>query len=143
MTIIALMNCNWNKKYGYRYIQYDLQPTELDAHTFEEFVQLTSSFPGATYTDALEKGKVSYLEVAIDFLFKDTWDLLIHKSGVHSSYRYFPLSGAAPSVYTGAVKSASKSAAYTKTKPKIVGATRSTPSGRGWSAGSATWATRL
>lgn len=109
------------KLYGYRYLQYDLQPTELDALAFEQFLHLTSPFPGATYTDALTLGTVSYLEVAIDFLFKDTADLLIHKPGVHISKRFFPPSGAPPTVYTGAVKSASKSAAYTKTKPSIIG----------------------
>lgn len=109
------------KLYGYRYLQYDVQPTEHDAATFEEFLHLTSAFHGATYADALVKGKVSYLEVAIDFLFKDTADLLIHKSGVQTSYRFFPPHGAAPTVYAGAVNSASKSVAYTKTRPKIMG----------------------
>jgi hypothetical protein len=63
------------------------------------------------------KGKVSYLEIAIDFLFKDTSDLLIFQSGVQSSWRYFPASGTAPSSYTGAKKSVSKSLAYTKIEP--------------------------
>ena len=78
------------KVYGYRLLQYDLQPTELDPHTFEEFVQLASGFPGASYAEALVNGKVSYLEVAVDFLFKDTWDLLTHMPGAHTSLRFFP-----------------------------------------------------
>jgi hypothetical protein len=109
------------KRYGHRYLQYDLQPTELDAPAVEQFLHLTSPFPGATYTDALTHGRVSKLEVAIDFLFKDTADLLIHKPGVHTSYRFFPPLGMPASVYAGAVKSTSISVAYNKTKPSILG----------------------
>ena len=109
------------KVYGHRYLQYDFKPTELDALAFDQFVQLASTFTGATYAHALVHGKVSYLEVAIDFLLKDTADLLIHKPGVQGSYRYFPGNGTAPSVYAGSVTSASKSVAYTSTKPRTVG----------------------
>lgn len=108
------------KLYGYRYLQYDLKPMELNAAAFEQFIQIASAFPGGDYATALVDGRVSYLEIAIDFLLKDTADVLIHKAGAQKSKRFFPPSGAPPTSYAGAVKSVSKSVAYTKASPKVL-----------------------
>ena len=63
---------------------------------------------------------MSYLEIAIDFLFKDTWDLLIHRPGVQSSFTYFA-GKIGPSRYAGARKSTTRLVAYMKDKPVCVG----------------------
>ena len=109
------------KRYGYRYLQYDFKPTELDAAAFELFLTLSSKFQNATYANALVAGKVSKLEIAIDYLFKNTLDLLVHKPGVQGSQVYFPHTGAPPTLYVGSLHSPSRYVAYTGWKDKVLG----------------------
>jgi hypothetical protein len=107
--------------YGKRFIQYDLKPGTLCDADFAEFFELSLKFPGVTYADALHQGRVSRLEVAFDFLFNQTCDVLTYVAGTTRSARYFPPAGGAPTSYTGGAKGHLVTAAYTKLDPFMVG----------------------
>jgi len=106
-------------KYSLRYLQYDLKPTELDAVGFSEFLAVASTFGNASYPSALTAGRVSKIEIAIDFLSKDSSDLLAHKAGIQYSHYFYPVVGGARTIYLGSLKG-DKVAIYTKMLPKHI-----------------------